>query len=387
MKTDLYVIQSNDTLAEVADKLKIPVSILSFLNGIAPSQQLVSGEAILIPVLPRTIISLAYFQLNRLDDLARTLRQIDTSITYGALFQLPVTMDGVFLIPKDVHIEWFVSLLKAHHILPLLVITNLTPHGFDPELAKAVIGNESLKNQTINNLVRVLSFYDFAGVNIDFENVAAEDRELYNNFIRSTNQALHAKGYILTMTVPPKNSDTDPAKNAYDYETLGKWADYIFIMTYDWGYPSGPPMAIAPLNEVQKVLSYALSKILNFKIIQGIPLYGYDWQLPFSADNPARTVTLIDVYDIARRFGATIQYDSVAESPFFNYRDDTGRERVVWFEDSRSVRAKYAGARNQNLGGIGFWSGQNDPYGFRQNWITFAEMFKIIKGWGFSVVN
>ena len=377
METDILVIESTDTLEGIAGKLKIPVKALSFLNDMAPSQQLVAGEAILIPARRNTIISFAYFQLNRLDDLARTLQQIGQSITFGALFELPVTKDGVFLIPKDTPIEWFIGLLKSHQIQPLLVITNLTPGGFDPELAKSVIGDETLKNQIIRNLSRVLSFYGFSGVNVDFENVAAADRDLFSGFIRSIQQALGPEGYQVTLTVPPKNSDS--SYEAYDYETLGRWADAIFIMTYDWGYPSGPPMAVAPLNEVKKVLTYALSKIPNSKIIQGVPLYGYDWQLPFSADTPARAVTLVKVYEIARRFGASIQYDPLAESPFFYYQDDTGKEHVVWFEDARSVRAKYAGARNFNLGGIGFWSGQNLPYGFRQNWVLFQEMFQIYK--------
>lgn len=377
METDILVIEATDTLEGIGGKLKIPVKVLSCLNDMAPGRQLVVGEAILIPVIRNTIISLAYFQLNRLDDLARTLGQIGQSITFGALFELPVTTDGVFLIPQNPHIEWFVRLLKSHRIQPLLVITNLTPNGFDSQLAKSAIGDETLKNQIIHNLSRVLSFYGFSGVNIDFENVAAADRDLFSGFIRSIQQTLGPEGYRVTLTVPPKNSDA--SYEAYDYKTLGEWADAIFIMTYDWGYPAGPPMAVAPLNEVQKVLRYALSKISNSKIIQGIPLYGYDWQLPFSADNPARAVTLVKVYEIARRFSASIQYDPLAESPFFNYQDERGKEHVVWFEDARSVRAKYARARNLDLGGIGFWSGQNLPYGFPQNWVIFQEMFKIYK--------
>lgn len=379
MKTDIYTIQPGDTLSGIAARFQIPVSDLSSLNGISVSESLVVGQSILIPHLRKTIVSLAYFQLNRLDDLARSLRQIGQSVTYGALFQIPVTKDGLFLIPENAHIDWFINLLNSHHIQPLLVITNLTPEKFDPDLAKAVIGDETLKNQLINNLVRILSFYGFAGVNIDFENIAAADQDLYNEFIRSIKQTLSPEGYLVTLTVPPRNSDTDPTYGAYDYETLGKWADYIFIMTYDWGYPLGPPMAVAPLNEVQKVLTYALSKVSSSKIIQGIPLYGYDWPLPFTVENPARAVTLVEVYNIARRFGATINYDAVAQSPFFNYTNETGKDHVVWFEDSRSVRAKYAGARNLGLGGVGFWSGQNYPYGFHQNWIIFEEMFQIIK--------
>ncbi|HBE78845.1 MAG TPA: hypothetical protein DDW65_13870 [Firmicutes bacterium] len=369
--------QPDESLADIANRLNISIAELSYLNGLSPTEPLVSGQAILIPHLRRVIVSLGYFQLRNLEDLGRTLTEIDSLITYGALFQLPVSVDGVFIIPKDTAIERYVSLLKSHHILPLLVITNLGPEGFDPDLARAIIGNPTVKNQTIINLIQVLAHFGFAGVNLDFENIKREDRQLYSKFVRDIKRILGADGYLVTLTVPPKNSDSP--EDAFDYQTLGQWADLIFIMTYDWGYMTGPPMAVAPNNEVRKVLSYAVSTIPRAKIIQGIPLYGYDWQLPFTPGSSAKAVNLVDVYDVARRFGATIDYDPVAESPNFHYTYETGNEHVVWFEDSRSVRAKYAGARNFGLGGVGFWSGLNSPYGFHQNWVIFNEMFLALK--------
>jgi spore germination protein len=377
--TDIYVVRPGDTLSGIAGKLNISVNELSRLNNIALSSPLVVGQAILIPRLRKPIISLAYFQLNNLESLARTLPEIASLITYGALFQFSVTRDGLIAIPAEIPVGRFVTLLRSYNIIPLITITNLTPEKFDPDLARAVISNEAIKALLIHNLGAVLAFYGLAGVNIDFENVNAEDRELYTGFIRDLKLILGAKGYLVTLTVPPKNADDaeTPVKAAYDYQSLGAWADSIFIMAYDWGYQAGPPMAVAPINEIQKVLSYAVSMIPPFKIIQGIPLYGYNWQLPFTPGTLARVVNLVDVYDLARRYGATIEYDPVAQSPNFGYTDETGNEHIVWFEDARSVRAKYAGARNFDLGGVGFWSGQNYPYGSRQNWIIFDEMFQL----------
>jgi spore germination protein len=370
-------VQPDEPLAGIANRLNISIAELSYLNGFSPTESLVSGQSILIPHLRKVIVSLAYFQLRNLEDLGRTLTEIGTSITYGALFQLSVSVDAVFIIPKDTGIERYVALLKSYHILPLLVITNLGPERFDPDLARAIIGNTPLKNQTIINLIQVLAHFGFAGVNLDFENINPEDRQLYSDFVHDVKRILGAEGYLVTLTVPPKNSDSP--ENAFDYQALGQWADLIFIMTYDWGYMTGPPMAVAPINEIQKVLSYAVSTIPRSKIMQGIPLYGYDWQLPFTPGSSAKAVNLVDVYNLARRFGAAIDFDHVAASPNFHYTNEAGNEHVVWFEDSRSVRAKYAGARNFGIGGVGFWSGLNFPYGFHQNWVIFNEMFLALK--------
>ena len=40
-------------------------------------------------------------------------------------------------------------------------------------------------------------------------------------------------------------------------------------------------MAVAPLPNVRQVVEYALTEIPASKIWLGVPLYGYDWPLPF----------------------------------------------------------------------------------------------------------
>ena len=62
---------------------------------------------------------------------------------------------------------------------------------------------------------------------------------------------------------------------------IGGIADSVLLMTYEWGYTYGPPMAVAPINHVRRVAEYGASVIDPEKIQMGIPNYGYDWPLPF----------------------------------------------------------------------------------------------------------
>ncbi len=48
------------------------------------------------------------------------------------------------------------------------------------------------------------------------------------------------------------------------------------FMPYEWGYALSEPMAVAPINKVAQVLSFATSVIPPEKIFMGIPNYGYD---------------------------------------------------------------------------------------------------------------
>src|SRR5699024_11318101 len=68
---------------------------------------------------------------------------------------------------------------------------------------------------------------------------------------------------------------------AHDYAAHGEIADFSVLMTYEWGYSAGPPLPVSPINEVQKVLDYAISVMPSDKILLGQNLYGYDWTLPF----------------------------------------------------------------------------------------------------------
>lgn len=77
---------------------------------------------------------------------------------------------------------------------------------------------------------------------------------------------------------------------------------------------------MAPINKVRQVIEYALSQIPVAKIDMGIPNYGYDWTLPYEKGvTKAKTIGNVEAIQLAINNGATVQYDDVAQTPFFNY--------------------------------------------------------------------
>lgn len=108
----------------------------------------------------------------------------------------------------------------------------------------------------------------------------------------------------------------------------------------------------------------------------GIPNYGYDWTLPFVEGSAAKTISNTAAVDLARKEGAAIRYDEESQSPFFNYYDDNRKQHVVWFEDARSINAKYRLADQFNLGGVSYWTiGRYFP----QAWLVQDALFNIRK--------
>ena len=136
-------------------------------------------------------------------------------------------------------------------------------------------------------------------------------------------------------------------------------------------------MAVAPINEVKKVLDYAVSVIPSNKIMMGAPLYGYDWSLPYTPGGQwAKRISPDEAVRLAGSVGAEIQYDETAQSPHINYIDSSGVSHEVWFEDARSMEAKNKLAASMGLKGISYWV-LGEP--FVQNWTLLDSMFNIVK--------
>ena len=91
----------------------------------------------------------------------------------------------------------------------------------------------------------------YQGVNIDFEYVLPEDRDYFTAFVEKTANLLNQFGFYVTVALAPKYSDNQQGLlyEGMDYKSLGQAANWVFLMTYEWGYTYGPPMAVAPVNQ------------------------------------------------------------------------------------------------------------------------------------------
>lgn len=133
-------------------------------------------------------------------------------------------------------------------------------------------------------------------------------------------------------------------------------------------------MAVAPLNMVRRVIEYAVTEIDNRKIDMGIPNYGYDWPLPYTrGETKATTIGNIEAVQIAINNNAAIMFDETSQSPYFRYFKD-GVEHEVWFEDVRSINAKFNLLNEFNLRGTGYWTIMQ---WFRPNWELLNYRFNI----------
>lgn len=254
-------------------------------------------------------------------------------------------------------------------VSPILVLTPFSEQGtFNNQLVKLVSEDMEVQQRLTANLLETVREKNYAGVDVDFEYILPEDREGYAAFVRNLRTAMNAEGYQVSVALAPKTS-RDQSGLLYegvDYGLLGASADQVFLMTYEWGYTYGPPMAVAPLDSVRRVLDYAVTEIPRDKILMGIPNYAYDWALPFvRGTTKAEIMGNIDALRLAAENGVPVQYDETAQSPWYTYVQ-SGITHEVWFEDVRSIEAKIRTAVSYGFLGIGYW---NLMRPFRANWL------------------
>lgn len=369
----IYVVKNGDTLEGISRQTGIPVWKIVYDNQLSDRNVLVPGQALLLlgqgetggvsggrsaggyayPFIEPEILGQAFPPLREL-----------------LVFSYGFTFEGN-LIPPPQDDLWMVETAWNNGAEPFMVLTPFSGGAFNNQLVKVLVGHEEIQENLIRQMLAAVQDRGYAGVDIDFEYVLPQDRAGYAGFVGKVRRAMNEHGYRVSVAVAPKVSDSQRGLlvEGIDYAALGENADTVFLMTYEWGYTYGPPMAVAPLDKVRQVVEYAVARIPPEKLVLGIPNYGYDWALPYERGiTRARTVGNVEAVEIAAQYGAVIEYAPIAQSPWYTYRQN-GMEHVVWFEDVRSIEAKWGLVKEFRLSGAWYW---NLMRPFRANWLLLS---------------
>jgi len=277
-----------------------------------------------------------------------------------------------------------------------------------------LLTDQTVKAQSIQQIVAYIVAEDYDGFDLDIEAVDASDRDAYTAYVAALGAALHERGKVLTLALAAKSRDvTTGWAGAYDYAALAPHADLITIMAYEYHGAWGGPGPVAPADAVEQVLAFATSQIPAEKILLGLAFYGYDWN---TTSGGARSLGYAQAARLAAQYGAPIVLDPATQSATFRYQVAAGepapslppvpplqhpattreappcpvvgptatpsplapptpepnalQDHEVWLEESASAAVRLALADRYGVGGVATWRlGLEDP----QVWPLFQQ--------------
>lgn len=254
-------------------------------------------------------------------------------------------------------------------------------NDFDPELARAVIS--TYKDKVIDQLVDLAQTEGYAGINIDFENLAyAEDIEIsradFVIYIRQLAARLHETGRKLIISVPAKTGDDRDNTWSYPFDlaALGRETDYLQMMTYDQHGAWSDPGSISGADWVEECVKYTSSVVEPRKLLMGLPAYGYDWDLTApvleNGNRPTTSFSWKDAASLLEKPGAEYTWDEPSQSPSVIYTEN-GSEHAAWFENTESIGAKMRLVPSYNLAGISVWALGMEDLSFWEATTNFSK--------------
>jgi len=252
---------------------------------------------------------------------------------------------------------------------------------FDHELFTEVLQNQENLNRHIESIVDTVVNNDFDGIDLDYESTKLSDKDRYFEFLSTLSKELKAKNKKLIVTVIAKWGDniTYPSlvetREVQDWSLIQQYADKIRIMAYDYTFiKSKFPGPIAPINWIDEVLKYGVSKVDPKKLVLGVHLYAYEWigkdesKLPFvpnmkmnsSGDSEVKAFTYTEVKNILKsNSGKSGTYEG---EKIFDYVAKDNISRSLVYIDAKGINDRIDLAKKYNLSGIVFWriGGESD---------------------------
>lgn len=228
-----------------------------------------------------------------------------------------------------------------------------------------IMNDYNKRQKLINEILMACIQYKIDGINLDFENMKQEDKDMYSRFIIELEPRLKEIGLVLSVDVTaPDGSETWSL--CFDRHVIGNVANYIVFMAYDqYGASSNKAGTTAGYNWVELSLKKFLETeaIESDKIILAIPLYARLWTLNNLEAVVKQSAVPIKNIDKVIPDGVEKQWDENLKQYYIQYKDGSYTKKM-WIEDEKSLTEKISLISKYNLAGVASWEKDMEYDGF-----------------------
>jgi len=230
----------------------------------------------------------------------------------------------------------------------------------------------------IAGIVDALRLRHADGVQIMFDKLPGRSRSAFTSFIIQLTEALKTRAMFFRLGIRVPAYDPE---DAYDMATLNVYADQ-FLLDFTQYQPKAPG-PLFPLAGVHNVdLKTSVSRILNLeippsKLIVCLPYFGIIWKLKpdrRTYKEPPEYITYKDLCSDPL-YQQLPFYDPISATQRLDIKNKNGvlTERI-WYEDEKTLGAKYDLILQKHLGGIAIQAlGYDEGHG--ELWDVLASKY------------
>ena len=233
----------------------------------------------------------------------------------------------------------------------------------DINVTSGIMNDYKKREKLIEDIVNYCIKYKLDGINMDFENMKQEDKDMYSRFIIELVPRLKEIGMVVSVDVTaPDGSETWSL--CFDRTVLGDVADYIVFMAYDeYGNSSNKAGTTAGYDWVELGLNKFLGQenVDSDKIILAIPLYTRIWV----EDGNGKVISknAVSIKNLSIPDNVQKNWDDKLKQYYVEYKDGSYTKKI-WVEDEKSLEEKISLITKNKLAGVASWEIGMEKDGF-----------------------
>lgn len=254
--------------------------------------------------------------------------------------------------------DWHMSEYMKYYSDNRISVWPAFSNSFDPALTSEILNNATSRKNLIDQIIGISRRNGYRGINIDFENIYLEDKEVFAVFIRDL--YLESRKENIIMSVDVTIISSSPTWSLfYDRETIGRYSDYVMLMAYD--ERTRPEHGIGPIASlpwVETGIVGLMDYVPENKIVLGLPFYTRLWETINTNGNITYDVTAFklpsaDAFIEANGF--VITYDETVGQNYGEVQIDNIKYQI-WIEDETSLKNRLDLVDKYGLSGVAVWA-------------------------------
>ena len=268
------------------------------------------------------------------------------------------------------------ALAQQHRVRVVPLLVN---RGFDQARLHTLLASDAARSRMIASMLELCRRHEYAGFQIDFENLSIDDRDAFTRFYREAADALHQAGKQISVAVVHRPDELagvtayhewlmDSWRGGYDLKALADAGDFVTVMTYSQHTRRTPPGPGAALPWVEQNVAYFLRFMPPEKLSLGVSTGAMRWYTSYEeritpelARSFSEGISYRWAMGLLERNNASLQWSEEHQSSYGFYPVG-GTFEWIFLEDARSFRTKLALIDRQQLRGFSAWVlGPEDP--------------------------